>query len=61
MRGIEGAVDGDHRHAGRHQAQIGGVVLRQAAGDDQCIAAPRTEQFEQLPLAVRVVVRAGDQ
>ncbi|MDT4872782.1 hypothetical protein FQZ97_1079870 [compost metagenome] len=39
-RRIEGAVDGDHRHAGRKQAQVGRIVLGQATGDDQRVAAP---------------------
>ncbi|MDT4869812.1 hypothetical protein FQZ97_1048600 [compost metagenome] len=55
------AVDRYHRQPRVQQLPQAVVIVRQAAGDYQRVAAPRAEQLEQLPLAVRLIVRTGDQ
>ncbi|MNZ54860.1 hypothetical protein D3C78_727720 [compost metagenome] len=57
---IELAVDGDHRHAFGQRAQMA-VVVAQATGDDQRVAAACAEQVEHLSLDLGAVVGAGDQ
>jgi hypothetical protein len=59
--GFHDPVDGDDRQTLGLQLAIAVVTGRQATGDDQRIAAARAEQLQQLALAVRRVVGAGDQ
>ncbi|MNY28905.1 hypothetical protein D3C86_1629100 [compost metagenome] len=58
---VHGPVDTNHRQALGLQFRVGVIAGRQATGDEQGIAAARTEQLLQLPFAVGVVVAAGDQ
>ncbi len=59
--GIQRTVQCDHRRAGRLDLAIPGIVRRQAAGDDQRIAASRAQHLDELALGVRLVVGPGDQ
>ncbi|MND37823.1 hypothetical protein D3C80_285180 [compost metagenome] len=61
MLGFHDPVDGDDRNALGLQLAIAVVAGRQAAGNDQCVAAPGAEQLQQLPFAVRRIVGTGDQ
>lgn len=59
--GLHHPVDGNDWQALGLQGAVAVIVGGQATGDEQGVATPCAKQLQQLPLAVRGIVGAGDQ